>query len=535
MNHQHNQQHNSHHPLSDHHHSNNHHSNSVKKNGNNEIMKQIASDILNESYLICFDEFQVTDVADAMILKNLFTYLFDGGAVVIMTSNRPPQDLYLNGLQRDQFLPFIHSLSHYAVTLDFLPIISSSSSSSSSTTTTVSSPPSPQSSTTVSSSTTSSPSLSPSSSSISSRSSSTSSSDNSNSNIASNEDMIVAVDYRRSKYEHHAKNIYFYPMDITNREKFSNRFQEFLPAASSFLKTAENYGLTSYRSSSSMNSILETPFQSLSLRVYGHLLQVPTVITGRRTAMFSFKDLCEQMYGPSDYIELGHLFNTIFISDIPKMSISRHRNELRRFITLIDALYEQKVLVILLADGDVFELLTNHNNNNDNKNVVKSSKSQSITTSSSSPSSQPSSSSSSTTTTTTVAINNENMKTLFDEAFAFDRTISRLLEMQSHEYIRSSFEKHPQGNQFMHRLFSLSSAYYARRKGLTSNIDTREAATTTTAAMGLKQRLSDQTDLFVRIHKFSGENESTVHRDAAWVIRKLWTQYRLGSVDEVCI
>jgi hypothetical protein len=59
MNQQHNQQHNSHHPLSDHHHSNNHHSNSVKKNGNNEIMKQIASDILNESYLICFDEFQV--------------------------------------------------------------------------------------------------------------------------------------------------------------------------------------------------------------------------------------------------------------------------------------------------------------------------------------------------------------------------------------------------------------------------------------------------------------------------------------------
>ena len=59
MNHQHNQQHNSHHPLSDHHHSSNHHSNSVKKNGNNEIMKQIASDILNESYLICFDEFQV--------------------------------------------------------------------------------------------------------------------------------------------------------------------------------------------------------------------------------------------------------------------------------------------------------------------------------------------------------------------------------------------------------------------------------------------------------------------------------------------
>jgi len=93
------------------------------------------------------------------------------------------------------------------------------------------------------------------------------------------------------------------------------------------------------------------------------------------------------------------------------------------------------VLVILLADGDVFELLTNHNNN-DNKNVVKNLKSQSITTSSSSPSSPSSSSSTSKTTTTTVANSNENMKTLFDEAFAFDRTISRLLEMQSHEYIR---------------------------------------------------------------------------------------------------
>ena len=58
--------------------------------------------------------------------------------------------------------------------------------------------------------------------------------------------------------------------------------------------------------------------------------------------MFSFKDLCEQMYGPSDYIELAHLFNTIFISDIPKMNITKHRNELRRFITLIDALYEHK-------------------------------------------------------------------------------------------------------------------------------------------------------------------------------------------------
>ena len=94
------------------------HAQLTKNQGIENPLQSIAKDIADQSILLFLDEFIVNDIADAMILSELLSHLFHYGLCLITTSNIPPQDLYLNGIQRERFLPAIALLKHNTTTYE---------------------------------------------------------------------------------------------------------------------------------------------------------------------------------------------------------------------------------------------------------------------------------------------------------------------------------------------------------------------------------------------------------------------------------
>ncbi len=219
-----------------------------RQHHSDDVMQRVIDEIAHEQIILCLDEFQVSDVTDAMILARLFSGLMDAGVVVIFTSNRRPRDLYLNGLQRDQFLKFVDLLEQR------IRIVS----------------------------------------------------------LESN------TDYRLQQLRA-MKQTFMYPRD---------------GIADDFLM--ESWAALTGNAASN----------PLRIEIQGRVLRVDKHYRG--IAWFTFGELCMRPLGANDYLTLAKLCHTILLQGIPQMGPDL-RNEAKRFVTLIDTLYDQRVKLIATA------------------------------------------------------------------------------------------------------------------------------------------------------------------------------------------
>jgi cell division protein ZapE len=215
---------------------------------NDDIVGEVARQLARDAWLLCFDELQVLDIADAMILGRLFEALFDVGVVIVATSNRPPCDLYKDGLQRELFLPFIAMIENK---LDLLQLDS-------------------------------------------------------------------RTDYRLESMR--SMNVFLTPLDQATEARLRAYFARLTHGASVAPET---------------------------LIVHGRELVIP--MAADDIAFISFPELCEQPLGPADYLAVATRYDVLFLSRIPQLRPEK-RNEAKRFVTLIDALYEHRVKLICSAE-----------------------------------------------------------------------------------------------------------------------------------------------------------------------------------------
>ncbi|MFN4202159.1 MAG: cell division protein ZapE [Tabrizicola sp.] len=225
----------------------------ARQRGVEDPLGPVADEISRELRLLAFDEMQITDITDAMIVGRLFEKLFAAGVVIVTTSNRPPVDLYKDGLSRALFLPFIAMLE------ERLEVV----------------------------------------------------------------ELESPTDYRQHRLA--GAQVYFHPARTATTEIAA-------------IWTDLTGG---------------SPEAPLALEVNGRQVVLPRFACGIGRA--SFWDLCSKPLGPGDYLAIARAVRVLILEDIPQLS-SANYNEAKRFVTLIDALYEAKVCLIASA-ADVPERL----------------------------------------------------------------------------------------------------------------------------------------------------------------------------------
>ncbi len=257
----------------------------VNRKAPDDPVPAVAHAVAKNARLLCLDELQVLDIADAMVLGRLFEALIERGVTIVATSNRHPGDLYKDGINRQLFLAFI------ALLKSRLDVI----------------------------------------------------------------ELKAACDYRLALLS--TSSVYMSPLSRRTEAEMDEAWTRFICGATERAET---------------------------LDVKGRSIAAPR--TARDAARFAFNDLCAKPLGPIDYLALAGRYGAIFIDGIPLMG-PHSRDEAKRFVTLIDAIYESKTKLVCSADGDPGELYPSG-----------------------------------------------------DGAFEFARTASRLIEMRSDAYLKSEHQ-----------------------------------------------------------------------------------------------
>ena len=243
----------------------------------------VASQLFADAWVLCFDEFSVTDIADAMLLGRLFEQLFQRGTVLVATSNVAPDDLYRDGLNRQLFLPFITLLKSRTEVVN----------------------------------------------------------------------LDARTDYRMEKT---GRLPVYQVISEANPDPLSLAWSEATAGRRIMATAIERKGRT-----------------------------IPVNAAAGDTARFTFAELCEAPLGASDYAAIADRFPVLFLDHVPVMDVAR-RNAAKRFIILVDTLYDRKARLFVSAEALPDALYTASSGT---------------------------------------------------EAFEFARTVSRLTEMQSEDYLRN--------------------------------------------------------------------------------------------------
>ncbi|UWR68702.1 AFG1 family ATPase [Phaeobacter inhibens] len=221
----------------------------ARQQGIEDALAPVAAEVAGSVRLLAFDEMQITDITDAMIVGRLFEALFTAGVTVITTSNRVPDDLYKNGLNRQLFLPFIDLIKQQMQV----------------------------------------------------------------------HEMVSPVDYRQDRLT--GAQVYFSPVNAKANAKIREIWED----------------------------LSGGPALPLTLEVKGREVSLPAFRNG--VARAGFYDLCGKMLGPGDYLAIAEVVKVLVLEDIPRLSRNNF-NEAKRFVTLIDALYEAGVRLICSAAAE---------------------------------------------------------------------------------------------------------------------------------------------------------------------------------------